>query len=91
MTHYLNGFVPDVECPRCNGNGWLPRRWGFNSRVQLTEENCPDCCGHGWRPMTQDEIDDAAEQQADDSMSEPPMSMDEQHRAAWAQKQELRR
>ena len=24
MTHYLNGFVPDVECPRCHGNGWSP-------------------------------------------------------------------
>ena len=43
MTHYLNGFVPDIECPRCNGNGWLPKRWGFNSRVQLTEEDCPSC------------------------------------------------
>lgn len=91
MTHYLNGYVPDIECPACNGNGWLPRRWGFNSRVQLTEEDCPECLGHGYRPMTQDEIDDAAEQQAERDMSEPPVTMDEQHRAAWAQKQELRR
>lgn len=24
MTHYLNGFTPDVECKTCNGNGWRP-------------------------------------------------------------------
>lgn len=90
MTHYLNGFSPDIECPTCDGNGWIEQR---NLRLGsgVYQEDCPDCHGHGWRPMTQDEIDDAAEQQAERDMSESPMSMDEMHRAAWAQKQELRR
>ena len=55
MSHYFNGFTQDIECKRCVGNGWIPRRWGFNSRVQLTEEDCPDCCGHGWRSADVDE------------------------------------
>lgn len=52
---------------------------------------CPACNGIGWRPMNENELDAAAEQQAEDAMSEPPMSLDEQHRRAWDQKQELRR
>lgn len=92
MTHYPNGFAPDIECPRCDGNGWLPRRWAFNSRVQLSEEDCPDCLGHGWRPMTADEIDDAAEGAFSDLCEgEPPISAQERHEAAWREKQEARR
>tara|TARA_B100000378_G_scaffold24922_1_gene19038 strand:+ start:2604 stop:2879 length:276 start_codon:yes stop_codon:yes gene_type:complete len=90
MTHYLNGFVPDVECPRCHGNGWLPRRWAFNSRVQLTEEDCPDCAGHGWRPMTDEEIDDAAADAFSDMCEgEPPVTMAEQYQRAAEEKRRL--
>lgn len=90
MVHYLNGFAPDIECKRCDGNGWIEvRRHGILRG--LHQEDCPDCLGHGWRPMTDDELADAAERQAEDDASEPPVTMDEQHRAAWAQKQELRR
>jgi hypothetical protein len=73
-----------------DGNGWIEQR---NPRLGsgVYQEDCPDCLGNGWRPMTEDEIDAAAEQRAEDDMSDPPMSMDEMHRAAWAQKQELRR
>ena len=91
MTHYLNGFVPDIECKRCDGNGWIPRHWGFNSRVQLTEEDCPDCAGHGWRPMTQDEIDDAAADAFSDMCEgEPPVSMQERYERAAAEKRSLK-
>jgi DnaJ-class molecular chaperone len=91
MTHYLNGFAPDTECKRCDGNGWIEvRRHGILRG--LHQEDCPDCLGHGWRPMTQDELDDAAfDAFSDMCQGEPPVSLDEQHRAAWLQKQELRR
>ena len=52
---------------------------------------CSACDCTGWRPMNEDELDAAAEKQAEDAMSEPPMTLDEQHRRAWEQKQELRR
>lgn len=52
---------------------------------------CPACNGTGWRPMTDDEQDAAAERQFEDSLSEPPMSLDEQHARAWDHKQELRK
>lgn len=84
MTHYPNGFAPDVECKRCDGTGEI-----YNSHDCM--KDCPDCCGHGWRPMTEDEIADAAERQAEDAAGEPPVTMAEMHRAAWAQKMELRR
>lgn len=84
--------APEIECPDCRGNGWLPRRWGFNSRVQLSEEDCPHCQGYGYRPMTQDEIDDAAADAFSDMCEgEPPVTMQERYEAAWRQKQELRR
>ena len=91
MTHYFDGFTQDIECKRCDGNGWIPRRWGFNSRVQLTEEDCPDCCGHGSRPMTQDEIDDAAADAFSDMCEgEPPIPMAERHQMAADEKRRLR-
>ncbi|QUT07896.1 hypothetical protein KFK14_11205 [Sphingobium phenoxybenzoativorans] len=88
--HYLNGFVPDVECTDCDGNGFTMKR---QPRLGpgIYEVECGTCCGHGWRPMTDDELDAAAERQAQDAMSEPPVTLDEQHRAAWQQKQDLRR
>ena len=101
MTHYLNGFAPDIECPRCNGHGEVcgvnpNRRSRFVGHDDLSPDDftveCSECCGTGWRPMTQDEIDDAAEDAFSDMCEgEPPVSLDEQHRAAWKQKQELRR
>lgn len=66
----------------------------------MTDEiECTDCDGHGcvecnytgWRPMTDDELDAAAERQAEDAASEPPVTMDEMYCAAFAQKMELRR
>ena len=91
MTHYFDGFTQDIECKRCDGNGWIPRRWGFNSRVQLTEEDCPDCCGHGWCPMTQDEIDDAAADAFSDMCEgEPPVTMAERYQMAADEKRRLR-
>lgn len=82
--------TPEIECPECEGSGWvgkrLPRLGGG-----VHEVTCEHCNGHGWREMTEDEIDAASEKQAEDVMSEPPMSLDEQHARAWQQKQELRR
>lgn len=66
---------PEIECPDCDGNGWLPKRWGFNSRVQLTEETCEYCDGTGWRRVTDDEWNDmSADAYSDMCESEPPMS-----------------
>jgi len=84
-------IAPEIECPDCDGNGWvlmrLPRVGGG-----LHEVNCPACYGRGWRDRTPDEEADAAEAQCDArNNGEPPITMDEQHAAAWAQKQELRR
>ncbi len=90
MTHYLNGFAPDIECKLCDGNGWIER---CNPQLGrgVYQEDCPDCCGHGWRPMTQDEIDDAAADAFSDMCEgEPPISAQELYEAAWKQKQELR-
>lgn len=100
MTHYPNGFSPDVECEACNGHGEVcgvnpNRRSRFVGQDDLSPDDftveCAACCGTGFRPMTQDELDAAAERQAEETMSEPPMTMAEQHRAAFAQKQESRR
>lgn len=90
MGDYLNGFVPDIECKRCDGNGWIEvRRHGIVRG--LHQEDCPDCHGHGWRPMTDDELADAAETQHDAmSEGEPPVTLAEQHALAWRQKQALR-
>lgn len=83
--------APSVECDHCAGHGWvMVRRFGTLSAPD--QEDCPICCGEGWRPMTQDEIDDAAADAFSDMCEgEPPVTLGEQHRAAWEQKQELRR
>lgn len=78
MSHH------EIECPQCDGHGTRPLPSGVNVA------SCPDCRGYGWRAMTDDELDAAAERQAEDAMSEPPITMAEQHRAAWDQKQALR-
>lgn len=90
MTHYPNGFAPDVECTDCDGNGFTMKR---QPRLGpgIYEVECETCCGHGWRPMTHDEIEDAAADAFSDmSEGEPPITLTEQHAAAWAQKQALR-
>lgn len=71
-------MADEIECPSCGGEG-------FDIAV------CAACNGEGWRPMTGDELDAASERQAEDAMSEPPVTMAEQYRAAWGQKQDLRR
>lgn len=99
MTHYLSGFIPDIECPTCNGTGEVcgvnpNRRSRFVGMDDLSPDDftieCSACAGHGWRPMDEDELEIAAEKQAEDRSSEPRASLDEQYAAAWAQKQALR-
>jgi hypothetical protein len=41
-------------------------------------------------PWCDDCRDDLAQQQAEDRAAEPPVTMDEMHRAAWRQKQGMR-
>jgi len=78
-------YRPEIECPECDGEGFIrTNQWPFGP-------TCAACNGEGWRPMTDDELDAAAERQAEDAASEPPVTLAEQHRAAWEQKQELRR
>jgi len=73
----------EIECPECGGTGTImPARECFD---------CDACDGVGWREMTSDEEAEYAERQAEDAAGEPPITLDEQHRAAFAQKQELRR
>ena len=54
--------APEIECPECEGNGWvakrLPRLGGG-----VYEVNCEHCSGYGWRNMTADELADRAERQ----------------------------
>lgn len=76
----------EIECPECDGNGWvgkrLPRLGGG-----VHEVTCEHCSGHGWRPMAQAEIDDAAADAFSDMCEgEPPVTLAEQHRAAWERK-----
>ena len=76
---------PEIECPDCQGHGTRLMPGTLDD-----SGTCPNCNGTGWRPMTDDELGAAAERQAEDAASEPPVTMDEMHRAAWAQKQGLR-
>lgn len=89
MTHYLNGFAPDIECTTCNGHGFRMLR---QPRLGpgLYEVECEDCRGHGWRPMTQDEIDDAAADAFSDLCEgEPPVTMQERYQRAADEKRRL--
>lgn len=84
MTHYLNGFVLDVECSTCAGTGEI-----YNSHECM--KDCPACSGRGWRPMTADEIEAAAEAAFSDGCEgEPPVSAQERYEAAVRQRQALR-
>jgi len=81
-----NSVIHEIECPDCDGNGRVPYS-GIHPAMQ-----CTACKGEGWRMMTdEEEADRAADAFSDMCEGEPPVSMDEQHRAAWDQKQELRR
>lgn len=100
MTHYTRGFVPDIECTRCNGTGEVcgvnpNRRSRFVGMDDLSPDDftveCSDCCGVGWRPMTDEEMDRAAEDAFSDMCEgEPPVSVDEQHRSAFNEKMRLK-
>lgn len=90
---------PEIECPDCEGEGetehpFLEGSYTHShainppSSVMIT---CEACNGKGWRPMTDDEIDDAAADAFSDMCcSEPPITMQERHEAAWKQKMELK-
>lgn len=98
MTHYPNGFVPDIECTTCNGHGEVigvnpNRRSRFVGMDDLSPDDftveCTDCAGTGCRPMTQDEIDDAAADAFSDMCEgEPPLTMQERLAMAHRQKME---
>jgi DnaJ-class molecular chaperone len=78
--------TPEIECPDCDGNGFIPphRRMGEFS-------DCTACNGTGWRPMTDEERDNAAADAFSDICEgEPPITMDERHAMAWREKQGLR-
>lgn len=86
--------TPEIECTACGGYGWIKR---YNQRLGhgVYEETCETCNGHGWRQMTPDEEADAAEEQHRAMMEDfhdgaGPLSLDEQHRATWKQKQALK-
>jgi hypothetical protein len=90
---------PEIECPECNGEGIVERpvmpESGIRSDTEYCRVECDACDGDGWREMTDDELSDAVEAQEQrryedfhDGGGQP--SLDEQRRAAWAQKQELK-
>ena len=87
MTFSAN---PEIECPDCDGEGWTLKR-NLSLGPGLYEHDCEACKGHGWRSMTDDELDAAAERQAEDAMSEPPVTMQEDYERAQRQRRELRR
>lgn len=54
-------MIIDVECPNCNGEGWVPKRRVLTARspVQVFEEDCPVCNGTGAvQNDLNDEVDD---------------------------------
>ncbi|EQB06204.1 hypothetical protein [Sphingobium baderi] len=89
----------EIECPQCGGEGeWEHPH--LSTPPGITAEcppdpvmvDCEDCDGKGWRPMTDDELAEAAADAFSDMCEgEPPVTMDEQHSAAFQQKMELRR
>jgi len=88
MTHSV---THDFECTSCAGYGTDDRE---------IDGQCFRCGGTGWISCARGGLncpydicacEGAWERQEADKMSEPPVSMDEQHRAAWKQKQDLRR
>jgi len=81
----------DFECTSCAGYGTDDRE---------NDGQCFRCEGTGWISCDRGGADcpydicaceRAWERQQEDYASEPPLSADERHQAAWQQKQELRR
>lgn len=59
----------EIECPDCDGFGWLDRR-GWTD----VHGDCKPCKGTGWRPETQEEANDrAADAFSDMCEGEPPI------------------
>ena len=68
---------PEIECPECEGNGWIGKRVPMLGGG-VYEVTCEHCNGHGWRAMTDDEANDrAADAFSDMCESEPPLTMAE--------------
>lgn len=88
-----------IECPACNGEGEV-EALGVVQYVSVVAEcppdpvmdECEDCQGEGWREMTAEEEAEAAERQWEERQENAWAypTLDEQHRAAWDQKQDLR-
>jgi len=102
MTHSV---THEIECSECDGAGFMmvTRCCGYALQCGACcgngiddQDPCITCQGTGWRAMTPDEEADAAERAYERQMEDyyggsSPVTLDEQHRAAWKQKQELRR
>ena len=68
------------NCERCGGT--LAGLSTVMALETFDEFLCTDCFENA--------CEDAWQRQQDDAMSEPPVTMAEQHRAAWQQKKDLR-
>ena len=80
--------TPEIECRECHGEGVAEIVCGY-------ERPCDACNGKGWRAMTPDEEADAAEAAYERQMEDyyggnSPVTLGEQHHAAWKQKQALK-
>lgn len=83
--------VPEIECPRCSGEGEVEHPFLCNHPGPQDEcppdpvmVDCEDCAGTGYREMTEDEMADAAEAAEQERIhGEPPVTMAEMHQAAW--------
>jgi DnaJ-class molecular chaperone len=40
-------MIIDVECPTCQGEGWIPVRYNTSLLKGVFEEDCPRCGGSG--------------------------------------------
>lgn len=88
-----------IICPTCNGEGEV-EAIGVVQCISIVAEfppdpvmdECEDCHGEGYRPMTAEEEAEAAERQWEERQENAWAypTLDEQHRAAWEIKQELR-
>jgi Zn-finger nucleic acid-binding protein len=73
--------VPEIECTACDGHGIV----SANSR-HIDIEQCPACNGEGWRPMNDDELEAAAERQAEAAQFRADLSLEEQQMRAFNEK-----
>jgi hypothetical protein len=96
-------YETKATCRECDGEGEIEHPWLSSGCGSIVAESPPDpviveCehCGGEGECACDDCISDAAEaayeRRCEDFYgASTPQTMDEQHRAAWAQKQELRR